>query len=108
MKTVKIFCLTFLIVFLLTAISAADCALYCEGGMIECGDSKAEVYAKCGKPAYKESQLLAVGNYSYRRYIPIEDWIYNFGSDRFMYMIRFKGGVVINIHRMDQYGFDEE
>jgi uncharacterized protein YvpB len=39
--------------------------------------------------------------------IPVEVWLYNFGSDKLMQQIRFEDGRVVKIETLD-FGYDEK
>ena len=82
-------------------------ALRCGNNIVDVGDSKIEVLAKCGEPTLKEE----VGEDFTRerdrresrlskRYV--EKWTYNFGSTRFIYVITIRDGKVIDISTEDK------
>lgn len=64
-----------------------DCG---DGKNISLGDGRFDVLVKCGEP----TETGRYGN---------DEWIYNFGPDRFLYIVKFRNGRVINI-RTGDYG----
>ncbi len=90
------------------------------------GDSKAEVFHKCGKPDFVETweeeriqrdyyhgpaYSTRLGEYHWYRepflvkeLIRIEEWTYNFGSTRFMRFLRFENGLLRDVSR-GGYGY---
>jgi hypothetical protein len=105
--------------FLLTLPGFAD-AFRCGGSIVDIGDTKAEVLAKCGEPSLteeKEVEIAAVRKSPRRRRreragasatatINVEEWTYNFGSNRFMQILTFVDSELTKIETGD-YGFDE-
>ena len=82
----------------------------CGGRIVSIGDSKSDVLAKCGEPAWKDSREEALseqlGAGTVRRtYVTIEDWTYNFGPNRFARIVTFRNGSVIDI-RTGRYGYE--
>ena len=107
--------------FLLTLPGFAD-AFRCSGSIVDIGDTKAEVLAKCGEPSLteeKEVEIAAVRKSPRRRRrerargragasatVNVEEWTYNFGSNRFMQILTFVDLELTKIETGD-YGFDE-
>lgn len=58
-------------------------AFYCGGRLVSEGDSKAEVEAKCGEPASKETRSKG------------EEWVYDFGPRSLVRILTFRGGRLI-------------
>ena len=101
-------------------------AARCGSALIVKGDSQAKVQKYCGEPATK-SNYYAVrrGTYPTRNedgdWVPperdfkligrtevlVEDWVYNFGPNKFMRKIRFTNGVVEDIETVGR-GYREE
>ena len=80
-----------LFVFLaLTAQGAAADSLRCGQALITRNDSKYEVLKKCGEPDYRE---VVSGELQDKE----EVWIYDFGPQRFQYVITFKGFRIFRI-----------
>jgi hypothetical protein len=66
------------------------------------GDSKADILIKCGEPFYKDAhqeelkeRLPDSGTRTI--IVTVEEWTYNFGPQRFMRIITFRNGQVVNI-----------
>jgi len=104
----------FLMVFFL-AISPKDAlALRCGNKLVEVGDKKAEVILKCGNPAFVEKYREKVivyrefggkvikGTAVYRY---VEEWTYNFGSNRFLYFLKFVNDKLSHIEE-GRLGYD--
>lgn len=74
-----------------------------DGRSISPGDRKLEVLAKCGEPAAsadnsgRDAEGWAVS-------VRSDEWTYNFGPDRFLYIVRFRHGKVYDI-RTGGYGY---
>ena len=99
-------------------------ALRCKGRLVFHGDSKFEVLATCGEPAWIEKRTIErIGRRDYgvcsnkdsdRGYsgnpsvtvvpIEVEEWLYNFGPHRLLQILRFENGVLVDIEDGD-YGF---
>jgi hypothetical protein len=80
----------------------------CSDRVISKGDTAAEVMAKCGEPFHKESREEAVSeridaDNLVKVSVIVEDWTYNFGSDRFLRIFTFRNGKVTDI-RTGGYG----
>src|SRR5262245_59156763 len=59
-----------------------------------------EVLAACGHPAYRD-RWYAPPTYA----VDEEQWFYNFGSQQFVRVLRFREGRLVSIES-DGYGFD--
>jgi len=82
-------------------------ALRCGNNLVDVGDTKIEVLAKCGEPALKEEvgedftrESDSRETRKAKRYV--EKWTYNFGSTRFMYVLTIRDGRVIDISTEDK------
>ncbi len=80
----------------------------CEDRVISTGETKADVFAKCGEPFYRTShdeELWApVGDTASRKVVvTVEEWTYNFGPQRFMRIVVFRNGRVVEV-RTGNYG----
>jgi hypothetical protein len=69
-----------------------------DGRNISLGDSKLEVLVKCGEPMDGKGGT-GKGGAAKRG----DEWTYNFGPDRFLYILRFRHGRVYDI-RTGEYG----
>jgi len=73
-----------------------------DGRNISPGDRKLEVFVKCGAPMEGGTVNDAAGG----GVAPPEsdEWTYNFGPDRFLYIVRFRHGKVYDV-RTGGYGY---
>jgi len=74
--------------------------LRCGARVVSTEDLAAEVLAACGEPDYRDHGFPAPTYVAYE-----ETWWYNFGSQRFIQALRFRGGRLVSIES-DGYGFD--
>jgi hypothetical protein len=80
----------------------------CGDRIISTGDTKADVLIKCGEPFNKTSRQEEfkdrVDGISGRSvFVTVEEWTYNFGPQRFLRIITFRNGTVVDI-RTGGYG----
>jgi Protein of unknown function (DUF2845) len=88
--------------------------LRCGNKLVYEGDELFKVEARCGKPAqishstilkypsiWHNGRLIRLGNQEVA--VPVETWVYNFGSSRFMRKLRFEDGVLVSIETLE-YG----
>ena len=107
----------FIILFTLFMIAAqtstfalASDSLICSGGIVNVGDIASDLLRKCGQPIYttqREQKNVEWGDLPGERIITtyvIDDWIFNFGRERFQYRILLINGRVWNIESLD-YGY---
>jgi hypothetical protein len=96
-------------------------ALRCGSAVVSKGAPKFEVLRKCGEPAFVDERVIyeifyidatgrsyAGSGYPPHAFLPgyqqitvpifIEDWTYNFGPHRFLYHLRFREGVLHQLH----------
>ncbi len=83
----------------------------CDRGIVSVGDRKSEVYFKCGEPEWKyvrtEEILRKIGDDRWiKRYVDIEEWLYNFGSSRFMRILTFHENRLRDIE-IEDYGYGQ-
>lgn len=84
------------------SVAAAD-SMSCDGGIVSVGDSRLDLFAKCGPPALQEAEPVAAAIYVDLSLL-IERWTYNFGPQRFIQIVSLQGGKVIAIER-GGYGY---
>lgn len=106
---------------ILLCISGAARAFYCGDRIVSKKDTAAEVLLKCGEPLTQVSWVsedasgvvIAAlpsrvnGVLTYRTYSTehvYDEWVYNFGSHRFIQIVRFKDGRVVTMET-GNYGF---
>lgn len=109
---------------LLLAVSTTLHAFRCGRSLVDIGDNKYEVEEICGEPDFIDSHYERRGqvnraditryNFNNHRYFPdssvnigqnnygeieilIEEWFYDFGSERFRKVLRFENGRLVNI-----------
>ncbi len=80
----------------------------CKGGIASNGDTKADVIAKCGEPAGRDSRQEELvekidADTKRKTIITIDEWTYNPGPDRLMRVITFRNGRLTDI-RETGYG----
>ncbi len=107
----KIFAILSLIFILGPAQSARGSDFKCDRGIVSVGDRKSEVYFKCGEPEWKNArteevvQRLDDGHWV-KRYVDIEEWLYNYGPTRFMRILTFQQNRLRDIE-MEGYGYGQ-
>lgn len=120
----KINFILFFSIFLSLVFIQSASAIRCNGRIVTLGDTKFEVLATCGEPAWIEKRTIKhierrnhriySDKYPHREYssypsvvvipIEVEEWLYNFGSHRFLQILRFENGDLVEIENGD-YGF---
>jgi hypothetical protein len=99
------------LIFLLSlSFSSPVFALRCGNSLVDIGDYKYDVYAKCGAPESIDTRTKVIGNkfhYPNRTLdieqyeeVQVETWIYNFGPIRFQRYLRFENGVLVEIKNL--------
>lgn len=85
--------------------------MICDGGLISIGDTAGEVLSKCGQPATstarEEKRFGSGSTYGHGRAfttVALDDWIFNFGPNRFQYQLILENGRVARIESLD-YGY---
>ena len=95
----------------------------CGNKLVSLGDRKYEVLVKCGQPSSRDSHYeTRIKRDFYRdlnppreseRYraplfaeeeVEVEDWVYNFGSNRLLRFLTFENGILVSIETGD-YGY---
>jgi len=93
-----------------SAFALTSDSMMCSGGIVSVGDIVLDVVRKCGQPTYtsqREQKVVEWGDIPGERIITtvvIDDWIYNFGRDRFQYRVLLKNSRVWKIESLD-YGY---
>ena len=82
----------------------------CGGGIVSVGDRKSEVFFKCGEPDWKSVRTKEIirktdRNRLIRRFVDIEEWLYNLGSSRFLRILTFHENRLRDIEIGD-YGYN--
>jgi len=99
---------------LLCLVESPVWAFRCGMDLVTLGDYQIQVLRKCGEPiqkahrvAYRAVRLRNLG-FEQETYVPvdIEEWTYNFGPTRFMELLQFENGRLIDSRSLG-YGYDE-
>ena len=101
-----------LLMFLLS--SAQAYALRCGTELVSIDDHFTEVLRKCGNPAHINTWVeykyypIQLDHYPFYTSaygaVTIEEWLYNFGPQRFMQLLRFENGKLRKLSSLD-YGY---
>ena len=87
-------------------------SLRCAGGIVQTGDAKIDVLAKCGRPSLVEDHLRERGTYDARNGVarrvsaPVDVWTYDFGPTVFVRFVRIEDGWVTSVGT-GSYGYGE-
>jgi hypothetical protein len=82
-------------------VRAGDSTLRCGASIIELGESDYTVMAKCGPPSARHN--IGTNYRGSQTRVPfaesrnVEQWIYNRGTNDFIYTLIFEGGLLIEI-----------
>jgi Protein of unknown function (DUF2845) len=93
-----------------SAFALASDSLICSDGIVSVGDMAPDLIRKCGQPAdttQREQKIVEEGDTPGERIITtivFDDWIFNFGRNRFQYRILLKNNRVWKIESLD-YGY---
>jgi hypothetical protein len=105
MKTVA--CLLFAALLNLPLLTAAaglrSDTMRCRNGIVSIDDTIPDVVRKCGLPAFQDRREEG-GSLRHGRssdFLTVDDWIYNFGPQEFMYQVIFENGRVARIESLD-------
>lgn len=78
----------------------------CRPEEIHVGDDKFDVWAKCGEPLLKdervEKRVRGLSNDRNVYYVNVDEWTYNFGTQRFMRLLRFENSELVAIREIDR------
>ncbi|MBN2468874.1 MAG: DUF2845 domain-containing protein [Deltaproteobacteria bacterium] len=102
-----------IVIVLVLAAGGTSFALRCKGRLVSEGDTKFDVIVKCGEPVWVEKRTVTrieklhdrpyfhkyYGGRSSTVVVPveIEEWMYNFGPRRFIQILRFENGRLVEI-----------
>jgi len=76
-----------------SAVAQSDDGMQCGNRLVTLGDTKADVFLKCGEPALRETPRVLGA----RAVIIVEEWTYNFGPGRFLRILTFQNSVLRSI-----------
>ncbi len=88
-------------------------SINCPGGIVQTGDSKLDLLAKCGRPSLVEEPPPERGSFDVRNGVarrvidPVDVWTYDFGRNQFMQIVRIVRGRIASIAR-GGYGYADE
>lgn len=79
----------------------------CDSGELRVGTSQYEILQRCGEPAFKDSReeelLSAVDEHNNRLTVKrIDEWTYNFGPNKFLRILKFENGELVNVETGDR------
>ncbi|MFE8070620.1 DUF2845 domain-containing protein [Marinobacteraceae bacterium S3BR75-40.1] len=84
----------------------SNAASRCDPGDLLRGMTEYELYRRCGKPLSRRtwwSKSLPYGSAAYLlRIFPVEEWLYDFGGNRFRRVVRLESGVIVDLERRDK------
>jgi hypothetical protein len=99
------------------ALVQASSSIRCDGGLVSAGDTKLDLLGKCGSPTLRDARDEERGHVAVEREgglgvgqkvtVTVEQWTYDFGPQRFVYVATLEGGKVIAIER-GGYGYARE
>jgi hypothetical protein len=99
---------------LVTTRAVAESSIRCDGGIVQIGDTKLDLIAKCGKPALQEQSSdgrtvvdTLDGQPLETPGVRAERWTYNFGPAHFLQVVSLEIGRVVAIER-GGYGYSPE
>lgn len=74
----------------------------CSEQIVSIGDSKSDVLAKCGDPTWKDKRQEEFkekldSGLERNVFVTIEEWTYNLGSNRFVRILTFRNGKLVDI-----------
>ncbi len=78
--------------------------MICKNGIVSKGETMPVVLHKCGPPSFTDRHEESGSADDTLITVTVDDWIYNFGPNEFMYSIRFENGRVKKIESLD-YGY---
>ena len=119
MKKIYILLIAFLFLSMVSYAESTD-ACRCGNKLVSTGDTKSEVLADCGPPAWAEARteerierihgddyydrgVLREPVYS-KVHVNVDEWFYNFGPTQFMQIFKFENGILVSIEN-GNYGY---
>jgi hypothetical protein len=96
-----------------TASHASETSLRCDGGIVSLGASELDLLGKCGEPALRDTRVEERatltpdgdrGVSGVRITATVHAWTYNFGPQRFLYVVTLEGGKIVGLER-GGYGY---
>lgn len=81
---------------LLAVPAVADSTMRCDANVVSRGLTMLEVLERCGEPALtlRRAEILVAG-----LYLPVEEWYYELGSNRFRRLLTFENGRLVRIEQ---------
>ena len=119
----KFFCRLYVLLVITVLLTGTAHAFQCDGKVVSKRNTTFDVLRKCGEPDYidsweEERAVRGYGRFEMQRpsgtpetqtpivsviHVQVEKWIYNFGPNRFMQVLRFENGKLVDIDKGD-YG----
>lgn len=90
-----------LLLLCLADVAVAGESMRCGSRLVAEGDSAAKLIGVCGEPALRETWQ-APGGYALGALAAVEQWTYNFGSQKLLRVVRLRQG---RIERIDSEGY---
>ena len=85
----------------LDAAAASAQSLSCGGGLVELDDSRYLVRSRCGEPTFADTtrvtRVSKLDGALLQEFVEVEDWLYDFGPDRFVAVLTFEEGRLIGV-----------
>jgi hypothetical protein len=99
-------------------------AMRCGTRLVTAGDTQEEVLRNCGEPVQTSSRYITRGasysdlrfgnsisgstngQYFFAEEVLVEEWIFNFGPNKFMRKVIFENGIVADVETLN-YGYHE-
>jgi hypothetical protein len=80
----------------------------CSEQVLSVGDTKSDVLSRCGEPTWKDTRQEEVkqrldSGLERKVFVTIDDWTYNLGPNRFVRIVTFRNGKLVDI-RSGGYG----
>lgn len=102
MNTVASLALAALLFMLPVSVDALQAgSMRCRNGIVSIDDTIPEVIKKCGLPAYQDRREESRHGRTHE-FMTVDEWVYNFGPQEFMYRVTFQNGRVAKIESLDQ------
>lgn len=94
---------------ILRELESTTAKFYCGDRIVAPGETRTGVIEKCGEPARKElrreERIEAMTPEGlFLTTVTTEEWVYNFGPDRFLYHLKFRDDILVEI-RTGEYGY---
>ena len=99
--------LSALVLFWLIFSASGALSFYCGNYLVSEGDTMAEVLLKCGEPFFKDQHVEKEREDDRTVYVVVDEWIYNFGPQDWLYSLTFRNGTLKKIRTLG-YGYQKD